>query len=89
MTAATKLDKQINNYLTQLNIRQKQAVLTVVEAFATEQEDTDIWKDKAFLAEMDRRLDEYESGKAKVITWDELKARVRARYKPRSKKNRK
>jgi putative addiction module component (TIGR02574 family) len=88
MTAARKLDKQITNYLTHLNVSQKQAVLTVVEAFATQQ-DSDIWKDKTFAAEMDRRLEEYERGNAKVITLDELEARVRAGYKARSKRKRK
>ena len=76
MSAATKLDKQINEYLIQLNDKQKKAVLTVVKTFAEEQE-SDLWEDSAFIAELDRRTAEYENGKAKVLTLDELETRVR------------
>jgi len=80
MSAATKLDKQINDYLLQLNNKQKKAVLTVVKTFAEEQE-SEIWGDAAFIAELDRRTVEYESGKAKVLTLNELEARVRKGHK--------
>ena len=81
MKAATKLDKQISDYLIQLSPRQKKAVLTVVETFVKEQGNDDIWEDKAFIAELDRRTAEYERGKAKALTLDQLEARVRAAYK--------
>jgi putative addiction module component (TIGR02574 family) len=87
MNAATKLDKQINDYLTQLNNKQKKAVLTVVKTFAEEQED-EIWEDSAFITELDRRTAEYESGKAKVLTLDELEARVRKVHKSKGKSKR-
>jgi putative addiction module component (TIGR02574 family) len=86
MSAATKL-KQINNYLTQLNDKQISAVLTVVKTFAEEQAD-DIWQDEAFIAELDRRTAEYESGKAKVLTLDQLESRVRKAYKAKVKTKR-
>lgn len=84
MRTATKLDKQINDYLLQLNDKQKKAVLTVVKTFAEEQED-EIWGDAAFIAELDRRTIEYESGNAKVFTLDELEARVRKAHKSKRK----
>jgi putative addiction module component (TIGR02574 family) len=87
MNAATKLDKQINDYLIQLNNKQKKAVLTVVKTFAEEQED-EIWEDSAFITELDRRTAEYESGKAKVLTLDELEARVRKVHKSKGKSKR-
>jgi len=80
MSAVTKLDKQINDYLIQLNDKQKKAVLTVVKTFAEEQEN-EIWEDAAFVAELDRRTAEYEGGKAKVLTLDELEAKVRNAHK--------
>jgi len=80
MNAATKLDKQINDYLIQLNDKQKKAVLTVVKTFAEEQEN-DLWEDSTFIAELDRRTAEYEGGKANVLTLDELEARVRKAHK--------
>ena len=86
MSAATKLDKQITDYLIQLNPRQKKAILTVVETFVKEQGSDDIWEDKTFIAELDRRTAEYKSGKAKVLTLDQLEARVRAAYKAKTKK---
>jgi len=80
MSAATKLDKQINDYLLQLNDKQKKAVLTVVKTFAEEQEN-EIWGDTAFIAELDRKTAEYESGKVKVLTLDEIEASVRKENK--------
>lgn len=84
MRTATKLDKQINDYLLQLNDKQKKAVLTVVKTFAEEQED-EVWGNSAFIAELDRRTTEYESGNAKVFTLDELEARVRKAHKSKRK----
>lgn len=37
--STSAIDKQINNYLPQLTIKQKKAVLTVVKTFAEEQEE--------------------------------------------------
>jgi putative addiction module component (TIGR02574 family) len=87
MSAATKLDKQINEYLIQLNDKQKKAVLTVVKTFAEEQE-SDLWEDSAFIAELDRRTAEYENGKAKILTLDELETRVRKANKSKGKSKR-
>lgn len=53
MTAAT-LDKQTHNYLSKLNSKQKKAVLTVVKAFADEQES--LLDTPSFAEEMDRRI---------------------------------
>jgi putative addiction module component (TIGR02574 family) len=88
MDTAKKLDKQINDYLVLLNSRQKKAVLTVVEAFAKEQRNDDIWEDDDFIAELDRRTAEYESGKAKVLTRDQFSTQVKAAFKARTKKKR-
>ncbi len=87
MSAVTPLDRQISNYLTQLNSRQKKAVLTVVKTFAEEQDqDVSLWNDAGFVAEMDRRMAELESGKLKGYTWDEVKERARNSIKPKKRK---
>ena len=78
------LDKQITQYLSFLNTEQKKAVLSVVKTFAHEEES--IWKDKSFVAEMDKRFDDLESGKAKGITLDEMEAAVRTAYKGKRRK---
>jgi predicted RecB family endonuclease len=87
MSAATKLDKQINDYLIQLNDKQKKAVLTVVKTFVEEQEN-ELWEDAAFIAELDRRTVEYEGGKVKVLSLDELETRVRKAHKSKGKSKR-
>jgi len=87
MSAVTPLDRQISNYLTQLNSRQKRAVLTVVKTFAEEQDqESSPWKDARFIAEMDRRMTELESGKVKGYTWDEVKQRAQNSIKPKKRK---
>lgn len=79
MTDANKLDKQINDYLIQLSGKQKKA-LKVINHFAEKQE-YDVWQDAAFIEELDQRTADYESGKAKVLTLDELESNVRKAYK--------
>jgi predicted RecB family endonuclease len=84
MSTATKLDKQINDYLIQLNDKQKRAVLTLVKTLAEKQE-TDLWEDSEFIAELDRRTAEFESGKVKGLSFEELATRVRDAYKAKAK----
>ena len=80
------IDKQINTYLGQLNTKEKQAVLSVVRTFVENKQDDGFYEDKEFIAELDRRTAEYESGKAKVLTLDQLEARARKSYKAKAKK---
>lgn len=76
------LDKQITNYLVQLNTKQKQAVLIVVKTFAEEQgQEYSPWKDETFVSELDKRIEELESGKEKGHTWQEVKQRARQSVK--------
>lgn len=87
MSAVTPLDRQISNYLAQLNPRQKKAVLTVVKTFAEERDqEFNPWKDADFVADMDRRMAELESGKVKGYTWDEVKQQARNSIKPKKSK---
>jgi hypothetical protein len=59
MGAATPLDKQINQYLSLLKDRQKEAVLTVVKTFA---EEMGSGYDEAFKKELDSRYEDYKNG---------------------------
>ena len=70
MNSIASLDKKIANYVEQLNIKQKEAVLSVAKAFAEEGANDDIWEDEDFVKEMDRRMKELESGKG--YSWDEV-----------------
>lgn len=69
------LEKEISNYLPRLSSRQKQTVLTVIKTFA---EDTDeMWNDESYIAEMDRRFAEMESGKVKTYSLEEVETEAR------------
>ena len=45
----------------------------------------DAWTDASFIAEMDRRAKEYESGSAKLFTLEEMENNARKAYKERKK----
>jgi TonB-dependent SusC/RagA subfamily outer membrane receptor len=81
MAIPKPLDKEINSYLSLLNTKQKEAVLTVVKTFAGDEYNW--WDDKEFVAELDRRTAELESGKVKGYTWEEVKQGARQAYKNR------
>ena len=70
------VEKQIGTYLSLLNAQQKKAVLTVVKKIAAAQQDYgNIWEDKDFVKEIDRRTAEYENGTAKLNKFEENKER--------------
>jgi len=72
------IDKQINNYLPQLTIKQKKAVLTVVKTFAEEQEDGfPFVKTKPLTSHKTKVLDDVKEAveEMKLIKKGKLKAR--------------
>lgn len=72
------LDTKIANYVTQLNLKQKKAVLTVVKTFAEETSEDEIsWTSPAFIKELDLRITELESGSVKGRTWEQVKNAAR------------
>jgi len=79
--AVTTLDRQINDYLGILNVRQKKALLTVAKTFAEEQPEND-YSDE-FKAELDSRYEEYKNG---GILISEAEANKRIRKIIKSKK---
>jgi len=85
MRTAT-IDKQINTYLVQLKPKEKEVVLGVVKTFVENRHDDDLLEDKAYIAEMDRRFKEMESGNVKLYTLDEAEGLARQSYKARKQK---
>lgn len=73
MGATAGIDKKITSYLELLNTRQKKAVLSVVKAFAEEEDGNYAWADENFAAEIGKRTKELETGKVKGYSWDEVK----------------
>lgn len=76
--AQSALDKEIAGYLPKLSVAQKKAILTVVRTFAEEE--------SSFGNTVNERFSEYESGKTKSITLDELETRTRKAYKTKKSK---
>ena len=84
MGATKLLDKEITHYLGHLSTQQKEVVLSVVKTFAGEEELS--WNDKTYIAEMDRRFAELETGKVKGYTLEEMEAGARESYKNQKRK---
>ena len=78
-----ELAEEIVHYLTRLNVKQQKAVLAVVKSYAQE---GSAKNDKSFLAEMERRLAELETGKVKALSLDELESGARQSFKNRKRK---
>ena len=78
MSAAKPLVNEITQYLEQLSFQQQKAVLGVVKSFVREDE---WWNDKTYIAEMDKRFSDMETGKVKGLTLDEAEAKARQSYK--------
>jgi hypothetical protein len=78
----TSVEKQIDNYLSHLSVAQKKVVLTVVKTIALAKHDYDnIWQDKSFKDEIDRRTAEYENGTAKLYKFGDMKKIAIANHK--------
>jgi len=72
------LDKQLHTGIENLNNAQKKAVLGIVKAFADNNApEYNHWDDKDFVAEMDRRYNEYKAGNAKLVSLDEVEKKAR------------
>ena len=75
MRVAQPLDKEITHYLGHLSTEQKKVVLSVVKSFAREEE---AWiDDSAYIAEMDKRYKDLETGRVKGLQLDDLAAKAR------------
>ena len=79
--STSTIDKQINNYLPRLTIKQKKAVLTIVKTFA---EETNDYSDD-FKKELDSRYEEYING-GKLISEAEATKRIKKIINGKSKK---
>lgn len=80
---ATSIEKQINNYLPYLTVKQKKAVLTVVKTFADD-ENTNDYSDE-FKKELDMRYEEYLNG-GKLVSEAEANQRIKKIINGKSKR---
>lgn len=65
--------ERLSEYIRFADDKKVQAIYTMVEDEIIDK--LDLWKDKDFIHELDRRMEELESGKVKGITLDEVKAK--------------
>jgi hypothetical protein len=70
------LDKQLHDAIEKLNTSQKKALLGLAK-YLESKETHDHWKDENFVAEMDRRYNEYKTGKAKLVSLDSVEGKAR------------
>lgn len=70
MSIAT-IRERLYEYIRFADEKKVKAIYTMVEDEITEE--LNLWEDKVFLKELERRLSEYESGQIKGSAWGEVK----------------
>jgi putative addiction module component (TIGR02574 family) len=74
----TKIREQLHQYIDQAEDKKIKAIYTMVEE---EIQTNSIWDDDSFVAELERRVEELESGKAKGLTFDQVVDNARKAFK--------
>jgi hypothetical protein len=83
MGAVKQRIKEITHYLGKMSDENQEVVLKVVRSIAWEEE---AWPDdKSYIAEMNKRFTELETGKVKGLSFEELATKTRQAYKKRKK----
>ncbi|TSJ40341.1 addiction module protein [Mucilaginibacter corticis] len=72
MTTAVIREK-LHDFIDIADEKKLEAIYSMIEDGVME--NVGIWEDEEFLNELDRRMDELESGKVKGVTLEELKAK--------------
>jgi len=76
----TTLQKQIDDYLSQLSLSQKETVLSVVKTIADASHKYDNIDKEEVEIEMERRAKEYENGTAKLYKFEDIKKSIISKY---------
>jgi putative addiction module component (TIGR02574 family) len=72
---ATTIRTKLYDYIKAADDKKVKAIYTILESEI--EENYNHWTDKDFLAELNRRSDEYKSGKIKGITWEEAQKLIK------------
>jgi putative addiction module component (TIGR02574 family) len=70
----TAIREKLYDYIRVAEDRKVKAIYTMLEQEI--EEVYDYWNDKDFIAELDKRSDDYKKGKTKGVPWEEAKARI-------------
>lgn len=79
-----EIKQKLLEYIKQATPEQLEEMLSFVEEEETEYDVETAsapWDDEEFVKEMDRRVEEIESGKVKGIPWEEVQKNVFGKYK--------
>lgn len=80
MTTATIREK-LHGLIDTADDEQVKAVYSIFEDQIAEKYDP--WEDEAFVKEMDQRVTDFETGKDKGVSWEEVKLKARLRRQPK------
>jgi hypothetical protein len=81
---AEEIKQKLLEYINQASPEQLEEMLSFVEEEETEYDVKTAsapWDDEEFVKEMDRRMEEIDSGKVKGIPWEEVQKNVFGKYK--------
>ena len=69
--------ERLHEYIRFADDKKVEAIYTMVEDEIIEE--LDLWEDEGFLNELNRRLETYESGEVKGVSWEQVKLNARNR----------
>jgi hypothetical protein len=71
----TTIREKLYDYIRFADDKKVKAIYTIVESEIAAMESP--WEDPAFLVELDHRVTEFERGKVKGASWEEIKAKAK------------
>lgn len=71
---STEIRRKLFDYIRAADDRKVKAIYTMIESEI--EEEADIWTEE-FLEELNKRTEEFEGGKVKGYSWEEVKTRAR------------
>lgn len=72
-----EIRERLHEYIRFADDKKVAAIYTMVESEI--QAEFNLWEDPDFLNEMKNRADEYESGNAETLSWEEVKQKLKNR----------
>ena len=77
----TAIREKLHDFINTADDKHVKAVYSIFEDQMAEKYDP--WEDDAFVREMDQRTEDFESGRDKGVSWEEVKLKARSRRQPK------